>query len=248
MTVQVAENLNNTPFILSGESFSKDSEILKQDAGRSAVFAPFTVLGKRKNTVATTGTLTAGGAADGTCTAIAKLADAKGLITGDYILTCLTAVAHGGVWKLEDPYGAIIETGFAMTASTGAATIFNIGGITFTLTDGANDFEVADLFTIVVTVDGDLIPLDGADLNGGAEVYGIYLGSTITAAKMVAGDVAALPVLVGGACTVASGKVVLENSLALTSILPSGLTVEQELRSLGIFTESTVDIDSYENA
>lgn len=246
MAVQSTANLSTVPFIRSGESLFKDDAIIKQDAGRVAALAPFTVLGILKGTVATTGTADAGNTGDGTVTAVAKL-QGPALIVGDYVLTCTAAVTNGGVFKLEDPNGALVANGLVMTAGAGAATVFNAGGMTFTITDGDTDFAADDFFTITVTADGDYEPLNGADVNGQASVAGIYLGESIAAATIVAGDVADNPVLIGGACTIDSAQIVLENSLTVDSILPSGLSVREELAQVGIFVEDTVDIDGYEN-
>lgn len=246
MAVQASATNTTVPFIRSGDSLLKDNAIIKQDAGRSTALAPFTVLGILKNTIATTGTAAVGNTGDGTVTAVAKLAG-KSIITGSYNLECTAAVLNGAVFKLEDPYGGLVADGLVMTTGAGAATIFNAGGITFTITDGAVDFIVGDKFALVVTGDGDYKPLDPDDVNGAAEVAGVYLGDSISAAKIVAGDVPDNPVLVGGACTVDGSQIVFENSLTVNSILPSGKTVREELALLGIFVEDTIDIDGFEN-
>jgi len=80
---------------------------------------------------------------------------------------------------------------------------------------------------------------------------GIIL-ETVAAADIVAGDVADLPILVGGGCRVDESMIVIENSKTLETVInvPAGVnvSVEDYLRALGIFTIPTVDIDEYENA
>lgn len=86
---------------------------------------------------------------------------------------------------------------------------------------------------------------------------GIYMGDSITAAAIVAGDVTGLNILVGGCCTVDAGQLVFENSLALTTAVsddPAGADngvvhsriIEDDLARVGIFAESTENIDILE--
>lgn len=247
MSVQSTTNYSNKALILSGEGYNKEDGTIKQDAGRSAVLAQFTVMGKKRYSVPTTGTADAGNTGDGTVTAVAALSPGNKLIIGGYVLTCTAAVANGGTFKLEDPAGNLIADNLIMTAGAGAATVFNAGGLTFTITDGATDFAVDDFFTITITADGDYWPLNDVGVVGESQVAGIYLGDELTAAKIVAGDIPNSPVLIGGKCTIDKNLVVLENSLTLSSVLPSGKSVREELEDLGIFPESTLDIDSYQS-
>lgn len=77
---------------------------------------------------------------------------------------------------------------------------------------------------------------------------GIYLGGSITAAELVAGDVVDRPILVGGCCTVDSGQIVLENSLAVTDVVESkGDIIRGVLATNGIYLEDTIDADEFEN-
>jgi hypothetical protein len=92
----------------------------------------------------------AGNTGDGTVTAFA-LAGGGLAVPGAYNLEVVTAVANGGEWKLEDPDGNIVYQPLVMTVGPGAATIFTVGGLTFTITDGAADFILADKFSLTVT-------------------------------------------------------------------------------------------------
>lgn len=84
---------------------------------------------------------------------------------------------------------------------------------------------------------------------GGVNIpRGIYLGGSITAAELVAGDVVNRPILVGGCCTVDSDLIVLENSLAVTDIVVAkDDNIRGVLASYGIFLEDTIDADETEN-
>lgn len=86
--------------------------------------------------------------------------------------------------------------------------------------------------------------------NGTALPQGVYMGDEIAAATLVAGDVIDVPILVGNA-VIDTEQLVIEAAKTLATII--GATVEQrtvqdELARRGIFVESTVDIDSFENA
>jgi len=87
------------------------------------------------------------GTGNGTLTALT----APGTPTpGAYKLTCNTHVANGGVWTLTDPSGSVIANDLTMTVGVGAASVFDSGGLQFTVTDGTTDFEVGDQFMITV--------------------------------------------------------------------------------------------------
>lgn len=68
---------------------------------------------------------------------------------GNYVLTCITAVAHGGVFSVVTPSGYALPN-FTMTAGSGVATNYRSRHINFTVTD-ATDFIVGDTFTVVVS-------------------------------------------------------------------------------------------------
>jgi phage tail sheath gpL-like len=86
---------------------------------------------------------------NGTCTVLSVTGQPK---PGAWIAKCNTAVANGGVFTLTDPDGTVIATNLTMTPGVGAATPLTAGGVHFTLTDGATNFSVNDLFTITVPV------------------------------------------------------------------------------------------------
>lgn len=88
-----------------------------------------------------------GNTGDGTVTVLSVTGTP---LPGDYVLTCITAVADGGVFRLVGPTGEVISSSVTMTPGPGGATVINVGGIQFTLTDGAADFIVGDAFTITV--------------------------------------------------------------------------------------------------
>lgn len=98
-----------------------------------------------------------------------------------------------------------------------------------------------------------------ASATGENVARGIYVGDDITAAALVAGDVTNCPIVVGGVgVTVDAQQLVLENSLTIDSVVsddPAGADnaavcarrIEDDLRRIGIFVESTIDIMALEN-
>ncbi len=165
--------------------------------------------------------------------------------------TMAIAAAEGGVWKLEDPNGNSIATGLTMGGVPLGATVFNVGGITFTITDGATDFIIGDTFALTVTSIKKWTPYDPAGVHGEQIPMGIYDPEStvgdITAAALIAGDVVDMPILIEGA-RFDRDKLVFENSGAYTDlVLGTTLTVEEHLRTLGLVAEKTIAGSAAEN-
>lgn len=109
---------------------------------------------------------------------------------GSYLLECTTAVANGGVWKLTAPDGTVVSTSITQTPAPGGATVIDQGGIQFTITDGAEDFDVGDIWTIAVTAtDVQLTSKwEGASANDiHVEVVGTDYGTTFTIVQPTGG-------------------------------------------------------------
>jgi len=117
-------------------------------------------------TVPSIGTADVSNVGDGTVTAVSQVAGVP-LIIGVYILELVAAVVNGGVFKLTDPNGNVMNSNLSMTAGAGLATAFTVGGLRFTITDGATDFTVVlpDSFTITVT-EGSYAYLTDGQLDG----------------------------------------------------------------------------------
>lgn len=110
-----------------------------------------------------------GNTGDGTVTAVSVVAGNDIPLVGIYVLTITTAIADGGIWKLEDPNGNLIADNLIMEAGAGLATTFVEGGMQFTITDGGTNFAAADFFTLTVAVDGDVV-IFAVDGVGGAQI------------------------------------------------------------------------------
>ena len=91
---------------------------------------------------------------------------------------------------------------------------------------------------------------DVTAVDGTAIPYGIYVGSAIPAADIVAGDIADAQIIVGSGITVDASQLVLENSYTLATIIGAGLTqatIGDYLANVGIYSEGTVAITEQEN-
>jgi hypothetical protein len=105
---------------------------------------------------------------------------------GNWTLRATAAVANGGTFRLEDPDGAIVATGLQLTAGAGVATVFEVGGLRFTITDGATDFAVGDTFTLTVASVGKLVPFNPAGAGGAQKPVAVL---TYDVSRTGAGDV-----------------------------------------------------------
>lgn len=101
--------------------------------------APYTIQGGAVK-AAGVGAADGGNAGDGTITAAP--ATGTGAKAGVYRIICTEAAANGGTFEVRDPDGILIGT-----AEVGVEFDTHL---TFTISDGATDFEVGDLFTITV--------------------------------------------------------------------------------------------------
>jgi hypothetical protein len=153
--------------------------------------------------------------------------------------TLAVAAAQGGVFKLVDPNANNVATGLTLSGVPLGATTFNVGGMTFTITDGSIDFIVGDKFNITVTAVNKHVPLAPAGLDGSGEFSGIYNGTDIPAATIVAGDTTGEIIIGGGdGANLDSSKLVIETG-TLDTVLPSGKTLRNEMEDKGLFVTVT---------
>lgn len=69
---------------------------------------------------------------------------------GNYVVTCTSAVTHGGVWSVVNPSGKALPA-LTMTPGAGGSTLYRSREINFTIVDGSTDFAAGDVFTFVVS-------------------------------------------------------------------------------------------------
>ena len=79
-------------------------------------------------------------------------------VAGNYNLECTFEVGEGGVFKLEDPDGNIVEDNLTLRVGAGLVTTFNVQGLQIVVTEGGTDFDIGDKFEIAVVANGKLVP------------------------------------------------------------------------------------------
>ncbi len=89
------------------------------------------------------------GTGNGTLTLVEGRRDLK---VGAYVLECLTAVTHGGIFSLTDPDGNVVDADITIPAGAGNSIAFDTDQIAGTITDGSTDFAVGDTFTVTTTI------------------------------------------------------------------------------------------------
>jgi len=99
------------------------------------------VIGQVKTSCPTEGTADGGNTGNGTCTGVSPGTEVK---TGTYTLTCIEAVADGGIFEVRDPDDLTL-------GQAEVGTAYQSKQINFTLNDGATDFAAGDKFTITVS-------------------------------------------------------------------------------------------------
>lgn len=201
-----------------GQSIFRDETLTFAAAD---VFAPGTILARRSVALAVTASAFTGGG-DGTISAASVVDGPVVPMVGAYVLRCTSAVANGGVFRLEDPNGAIVATGLTLTPGSGGSTIFEVGGLRFTVTDGGADFVAGATATLTVAADGKLVPYAPGGA-GGAQIPCAVL--TYEVSKDGAGDVG-VRVLVSG--EVNATRLVIDGGGSITNALLD------QLRAVGI--------------
>ncbi|HQL09715.1 MAG TPA: hypothetical protein PLE35_08970, partial [Lentisphaeria bacterium] len=114
------------------------------------------VVGDKFTIAVTNGTATAPvqtGTGNGVMTLDATTPVLAGAKNGSYVVTCVTAAADRGTFRVEDPDGYVL--GDVAVGATFA------DDIKFVIAAGSTDFIVGDMFTITVTTGAGRIPLDG---------------------------------------------------------------------------------------
>lgn len=251
MGVQTSLDNNTIPFIrLSNPGSSKLDATILQDAGRSIALAFATVMARL---LTEPGDVTAGtNTGNGTATLAFNQSNDTPIV-GDYNLECAFVVAEGGVFKLEDPNGNLVADNLTLRVGASLVTTFTVAGLTIAVTEGTTDFDAGDTFALTVAAVNKWRPLDPTEsdysaYSGFSVARGIYLGPDIIAADIVAGDIEDVHILTGGNTFVDVNQIILEGSLTIDSVLPSGKTVRDALVEISIIPEGTVDISGFENA
>lgn len=175
---------------------------------------------------------------NGTCT-LATVVDGPVVPkVGNYVLTCITAVTNGGVFRLVDPDGNIVAGYLPMTAGAGTATAFQVAGIGFTLTDASTDFIVGDSFTLPIVASGKLVPYSASGV-GGAQFPLCVLDEEIVATG--SGDKKCRPIKQG---QVRFSKLVIDADGDNTNVTAA---VIDQLQGVGIVVIHSTQLSAQDN-
>lgn len=198
--------------------YSREAVTVLAGVGPARVLEIGAVLGRITKGAATASAI-AGNTGGGAAGAVTLGAKAK---LGAYSLTCITAAAGGGVFKVVDPDG--LRLGNDLTV--GQAYVSD--HINLTVSDGAPDFAVGDRFTVAVAAGpGKVKAVDFAATDGSQVAAGVLI------AKVTASD-----------GVDAQGVAIVRDAVIAPSKLawPAGATSDQktaalaQLKALGIIT------------
>lgn len=153
----------------------KDFLVWEEERGYSRNVATFLsgenislgeVVGKVALSCPASGTADAGNTGDGACGSVTAGAKAK---IGTYILTCIAEATNAGTFAVKDP------DGYALADAT-VAVAYSNDHINFTISDGAEDFDIGDIFTIEITAgSGKYVEVDASAVDGSQNAAGIAI-------------------------------------------------------------------------
>lgn len=126
-------------FLLSEANGTRSREMIIITAG-SGILDAGTVIGRITSGNTISSAANAGNTGNGVVSGAAVTSEA---LTGVYTLSITRAVANGGEFEVRTPGGDVLGKGKVGTA-------FSVGGLSFTLGDGATDFAKGDGFTFTV--------------------------------------------------------------------------------------------------
>jgi len=133
---------------------SRETITVNATAGKLAAGTLMALITAANAGVVTAGTNTGNGA-------FGAVTVGNAAITGSYKVTITEAVAAAGNFSVTDPNGDVVAAG-------SVGTLFNAGGLSFTIADGSADFIVGDSWTIAVNAGiGECVPYDDDGANDG---------------------------------------------------------------------------------
>lgn len=210
-------------------------EILTLAAAQT--LAEGTILGRREDALSVVASAVTGGG-NGTVGTASVVEGLSVPLVGVHTLTCIAAVANGGRWKLTDPNGALVADDLEMNSSAGVGSVFEVGGLQFTITDGATDFSVGATATLTVSADGKLVPFNPSGAGGAQRPLAVL---TYSVGRSSPGDVAIRAMI--------SGKV--NRNRLIIDADGSGLNITNaildQLRRAGIVAVDVRDLSVLDN-
>lgn len=176
-----------------------------------------------------------GGTGTGTVTVLSLPHSTVVPKVGVWRLEITEAVANGGVFRLVDPNGMIVATDIRMTVGSTVATVVEVAGMLFTITD-ATDFIAGNYFEITVAAgSGKLVPYSATGAAGAQNPVAVLEQELVRAD---AGDLAARPILKG---RVAKERLVIHGGGTVSKEL------QDRLRAIGITPVSVAQLGRIDN-
>jgi len=192
-----------------------------------------TLLARREVSSTVTVTPDGGNTGDGTVTAAAPVAGDLVPLVGNYNLECIEAVTNGGIFKLEDPNGALVTGYIDSLLNSG---VVEAGGLTFTITDGAADFVAGDKFTLAVAADGDIVVYSATGVGGAQKPIGVLTY------EVVATGAQDVPFRMMQSGVVAKNRLVIDGGGSITT------SILDQLRKVGIVAKDFADLSVADNS
>jgi hypothetical protein len=224
-------NIDNSAVIVGNAQF--DDELIAFPG--LDTYAEGTIMARRAVATAIVAAANGGNTGNGTVTLASVVEGDVIPKVGAYNLEVITAVANGGIFKLVDPNGAVVNPYIPMTVGAGAATIVETNGMIFTITDAGTDFIVGDKFSLTVAADGKMVVYAVAGV-GGAQIPKAVLTYEVSAAG--AGNVSAR-VMVSG--EVRRDKLVIDAGGSVTD------AIVDMLRSFGLVALPVDELNIQDN-
>lgn len=281
MSVMTITDNTNKPFYLGGgDRLVRGQETFVQDTERATALAPYTVVAKNSagkwtpladvDPVLTSAYLTCGaleGALAAWNTTDGGVTDGEFSITVDGEVINVTGLDFSSITALTE-IADVINSNASVAGKFRCVDVDGVGG-SFRFESLQKGLGLSSITVLSAVTDGEGTDISGATLglNGATgtgtvtaatgDLYttvpaGIYIGTSITAAALVAADVTKKQVLVGGfPVYVDKNQLVFENSQTLASVIKvNGIfkTIEDYLvENLGIIAIDSVAMDAQEN-
>jgi len=259
MALRAKVTVDTTGIVISGNGVFADDETLAKDTAETAPLASFTVLAKRQSTAelvilddinpALTAASMLCGANGGNIAAYTAVADGEFAINVDGTLIDITGIDMNTVTitLFQQVADAINAVALGKVICT-----YDLATDTFSFTSPKTGLPASTITVLTAVVAGAGTDISGTGfLNGLTAVgavtpatgeestaipYGIFWGSAVTAAAIVAAAVENRKVLIAGdRYLLDEDKIVFQGGLTLASIVAAtGKTISQHLRELGI--------------
>jgi len=115
-------------------------------------------------------------------------------LPGLYRVENIAVVTNGGEWKVVNPVGEMVATGFIVAGAGGTLVLANQRELNLTITDGSTDFALADAFNVAVFNNlggGKVVAWDPVTFDGRDDATGVLFDSVDATAGDLVGVIIA---------------------------------------------------------